>query len=427
MNRITKLIKSHPIMIFFIIMCVIYLPTAIVSEPESVKKAFVTAMSIDKAENELEVSIATEVPIANVTSTEKIKIISARGATINDCLSQIIVHLGKEIELAHTNLVIVDVSLATENMAENLNFLITNFNISAGTEMIATSTNAKALLNASLEMFNSIGVKVYQLLNLNEKYLYAIDSTIGSFYQGYLSKNQVSFLNQVDLKQEDYEGIMSNQGGATASDDSSSSQSSGGGTVSGGELTKEQGQNENKVISNNGNTAVFKGGKYITTLTPEETKALNFINSKARNDFIQIKNINDNNLQNGRMTLKNTFKNSSINTEFKNNRPIVNIKIDLALRIEEIYDDNYKIKVLSDDTNYFTKQVREKIEEEIKSCFIGIIKKSREFDADMLSVYGSFDLFNHKEFQIFLKTLLPNESFYDKIIYKINVNSISIN
>ena len=101
---------------------------------------------------------------------EKIKIISSRGNTINTCLSKMSLHIGKELELAHTNLVIVNLNLAqNENMAENLNFLITNTIISNGTEMIATNGNAKELLNASLNMFNSIGIKIYQLLSLNEK------------------------------------------------------------------------------------------------------------------------------------------------------------------------------------------------------------------------------------------------------------------
>ena len=429
MNRVVKLVKRYPITIFLLLMCLIYLPSALISEPESVKKAFVTAMAIDKAGDELEVSVATVVPIANVTSTEKIKIISSRGDTINSCLSQMSLHLGKEIELAHTNLVIVDTSLGTENIAENLNFLITNFIISNGTEMIATSTNAKQLLKASLEMFNSIGIKVYQLLNLNEKYIYAIDSTIGSFYQGYLSKNKVSLLNQVDLKKQDYEGIVSNEGGASSTDDSSSSGqgSSTPSQKSQQSSNSDSGSNQNKVISNNGRTAVFKDGIYVTTLTPTETKALNWINSKAKNDFIQIKGINDENLQNGRMTLKSIFKRSNIKTSFENNNPTVNINVDIAVRIEEIYDQSSEINVLGNDVKYFTKEVQKKIEQELKTSFIGIIEKTREYDVDLLSIYGNFDLFNHKEFEIFLNTLEKNESFYDKIIYKININSINSN
>lgn len=422
MKKILGFFKVHPIMIFFVIMCIFYLPSALVMEPESVKKAFVTAIAIDKVGDEIETSAAMVVPIANVTSTEKIKIISSRGNTINTCLSKMSLHIGKELELAHTNLVIVNLNLAqNENMAENLNFLITNTIISNGTEMIATNGNAKELLNASLNMFNSIGIKIYQLLSLNEKYMYAIDSTIGSFYQGYLGKNQVSFLNIVDLKEQDYDGIVAGEGGASANDDSGGEKSS---TNSGTSIEKDTSK---KVVSNNGETAVFKNGEYITTLLPLETKAINYLNTKARNDYVEIDNINDKNLVNGKMTLKNLFKRVGTKTKFENSKPVVEFNIDLALRIDEIYEENSTINELVGDKMFFTKEVQKKIEEEIKKSFIEVIKKSREYDIDLLSIYDNFDIFNHKDFEIYLKTLSGEESFYDNVIYKINVNKIYVN
>ena len=84
-----KLIKSYiknPMLFVFLIILIFFTPMAIYSPGENKIKGVVTAIGIDKSDEEYEVSLLTFIPTANQSYKQKNTVVSGKGVSVTQAV-----------------------------------------------------------------------------------------------------------------------------------------------------------------------------------------------------------------------------------------------------------------------------------------------------------------------------------------------------
>ena len=124
MRRFFKTIKATPILLALIFIALFFFPSAIIAPAESVSNAIVTAIGLDKQENEYEVTLLTFLSYPNQSYTERYEIFTSTGGTLSEALTKAGLQLGKAVSLFHTHTAVVSENLLKEDIAPALNYLV---------------------------------------------------------------------------------------------------------------------------------------------------------------------------------------------------------------------------------------------------------------------------------------------------------------
>lgn len=412
-----QLIKKYPYMVVLIIVLFLYLPGAFSSPPETDKRAVITALAFDeKGENEIEASIVMLTPIENASFSETDTIVSATGDTVANTFLKLTLSIGKNLGLAHAEIVIVSAGLAEKNIAEILNHVARSTDISNNTPLIIAEGSAKELLTASHNLSKNTGLKLQQIIVFNEKFLLSVNTNLETFYKSYYSENQSSLLTYVKLKDSSGNGISTQessgqaQGGSPSSDSQSqSSQSS------------QSHSQQNKLIDNDGSSVIMKNGKMVGILDRFQTRGVNWIDEMSNVGSINISGVNNAELKNAKMLLDVRNKKITKSTCFEENTPVIKISIALSLNVEEIIQDKNEISVNA-YRSYIDENVRGVIEQKIKSEFSSALQIMKDKNADIVDAYELLYKNNRKEFKQYLESLENKDEFLDYISFRISVS-----
>ena len=120
LNRIKTMFKV-PMLLVFGIICVVFLPNAININSAVFRSAIVVAFGIDTNEqNEYVINAAINVSATDQSLSENTKLISARGASVSEAISNLSLQFGRPIRLGHTRFVLIGTNFATQNVATAL-------------------------------------------------------------------------------------------------------------------------------------------------------------------------------------------------------------------------------------------------------------------------------------------------------------------
>ena len=84
MKKIFNFVKMHAIFILFCVICVVFLPNAVVAQPQSRTKLVVRAIGVDKKDSGYEVSAIVFIPKATQTFSENYQVVSGKGNSLSD-------------------------------------------------------------------------------------------------------------------------------------------------------------------------------------------------------------------------------------------------------------------------------------------------------------------------------------------------------
>ena len=239
-EKIKKICKN-PMLIIFIIILIFYTPLAIYSPGESRNRGIVTAVGIDKIDNEYEISLLTFIPTVNQSFEEQKSIISAKGPSIAEAVYRAQIAMGRDIGLFHAKTTVVNQSLLKDDVATHLDYLSRVASLPENTVFIGTNKTAKELLRLSQKSKSNIGLKLEQLVGYNAQNIYLTDSSLESFYRGYYDQTKSSIIGYLCV-QDESENENASVEKASSSDDMGSSMPG-----SNSSNNSEQGNKENLV------------------------------------------------------------------------------------------------------------------------------------------------------------------------------------
>lgn len=419
MNKFKKFLKN-PMLIVLVIILIFYTPQAIYSAGESRNRGVVTAIGVDKIDDEYEVSLLTFIPNVNQSFKEVSSVISGKGITLADALFNAQTAMGRRFGLAHAKTTVVSESLMKEDISKHIDYLSRVSSLPENTVIVCTDKTAKELLEVSYSLESTVGLQLEQIIGYNDKNLYVTDTSLESFYKGYYSDVRASIIG--------FMTVVDGQMGKRQSNTEPTEQTGGdqvdtSGSKGTGDTGGEKGSKEDKHIVNQGDAVLVKDGKFAKRLNLEELDGINLLNKDSVRQNILIENV----LQQGRlvdMVYKIKNKDIKIISKFENGYPVFDAHIILGMELVEINGNHKDLKV-NTEFSHINREIKEKLNNKIKSQFTNAIKVLRENEADVIGLTEQFYRSNRKEYLKFIKKLDDHDSFINYVNFKLNLSIIS--
>lgn len=344
------------------------------------KAAIVTAVAIDKADDEYEVSLQIAVPEANSGNTNAKVVVSGKGKTVAEAIGDVTTTTGWYQKLAFCNMIIIGESLLDTNVMDFLDYFSKSLKIQGSALLAGAEGKAKDLLTTASPLDNISSFSLQKIILQKsgmESDVLSVD--IKTFSIGYYSRSSSSympFVKTIKQKEEDQtQAASTNTGGKTAEQSGS----------------KEQ----EKATFSATETLLFKKGKRVGLLTEEETLASIYITKNKKDTAIIVNDVEIDGQKINYMlnVLKNKPK-MSISTDDGN--VTLKIKQDVYVKIA---DETSSDKELSNTPVILVpKEVEEKATKNLEKNIHSLIQKCKDTRADILKIDEMLYRFHHKKY-----------------------------
>ncbi len=401
--------------LIFILISVFFGLPALGKPTEIDRFAVVTAIGIDRAQEEeynYELSFLTFIPIAEQNFTETYKVISAKGKSFAEALDYAGLYIGREVGLSHLRTVVLNQELFDDDVSNVLDYLTRDKEVPSSTKLIATDSSAKDFLNAVQMLDSESSIKVSEIVTSNQRYLYATDSTLESFFKGYFSPTGACVISVFSLQENDEQGL---------SVSNTQSQNSTGGSSGGQE---GEGENASKQIVNSGETLIMKKGYLQRSISGQEIAKLNYFRGNFNTGAITIDNFTENDFKNASLTFNIFDKKIKSKVKFENGIPVVYTDIKFTVVLSEVsqeegmFDENVDLYII-------TKKAANEIEKKIKSDMAEGVAIMRETKTDVADFYTKMHNTGKKSFKRFLDSLDDKDDYLEHILFKTRVRVYS--
>ncbi len=398
-------IKHAYALYYFVIVLIIFLPSAITIPSLSFRSAIITAIGVDKQDEEVMVSVLTLSEISKSEMRENVKLLQGSGSTLANAFSSIESSIGRKILMGHVGYVVISEDFATQNVADVINTLIIAGKVSNTVPLLMCEGKAKDVLDNAQKMEASSSYKMREMINNEFNETYTKDISIDSFLKGYYSDIHISTLGYVTLESEPTNAIDSSSG----QDNNQSQQSS------------SQGDSEQKTaISYKIQHAVFLNGKFKYLFTKEQMRGVNWIVESDLQKNLTINGVSEQGLNDASITFTISKHNVMPKVSFLNGKPYVTYEISLTMTPVEIIEADDSVKTIKEIT--LSDKIRQKICDVVKSEVAMSLSVMREQKIDVIGVYKL--LYNkYRPFMDFLDTLQDREDFLKYVNIGIDVNS----
>lgn len=414
MKKIINYAKSHPLLFVFFILLLLYLPSAIVSPAESEKFAIVNTIGLDYNNDQYEISTLIHVPQENLGFEDTYKLVSASGNDITTALKNLELHVGKQLGLIHTTLLVCSSKIVELNLTNALDYFARTTELANNTNLVYTENSAKEILEASLSVYKSSGIKLNDIIDYNQSTNLATIENIETYYKTLFLPTSSSLLNKVDVTDTLSQGLELEE-----NQTQSSSENSG---ENGGSNSSQS--NNKKVLSNSPTSIVLKNGVKIGELTENEIVGLNWVYRDTKGGKLTIDHYTGNGLFDATVIFDVKDKKLFPYVSIKNNIPIINYHIWLTLQVNEIKNTQINQTSLESQKTFLDKNMEKLINRQVSKEFEASFKKLKEYNADILQLNSLAQLNKPLSYQKYLDSLENKEDFLQN--FKFNIKTYVI-
>lgn len=423
-ENLKKLFKYKTFYVLVAIM-LFFLPTTLYMPSQAQSRAIVTAIGIDKTEDDLyEITLALISPKNGGQVAGGNMVDSGTGPTVAVAMQMLSINLGKIIGLQHCSFIIISDEVFKENVIKVLDYFIRSNNLTADAHLINCPKSAKDLISQGASSSNTSIATMNDIIQFNNDYLYSQAITIYEFYNRYLAPSNSVFVPILELEGEETEKDKSKSGGASSEGvDSSNSESSNSSTnASSGSGGSSDGQagNSSKLTSN-GKCAIIKNGIKVREITENERIALNIVNSGDGNGVIGVKDFSEGDIEHADILFQLVDKKSSIKGYFDGDTPKIKFDVRIIVKLDEMSMNEYKVNTVSGLTSYFTPKLEEKLKENLNNYIFELVENIKRDETDILFVYDNLNRFHHKKFEKYLNSLENKENYLESIEFETNI------
>ena len=441
MKKIVTSIKRTPMLLALVLIALWFFPSAIVAPSESAVNAIVTAVGLDKNEQDYEVTLMTFLSHPNQSYSEQYEVISCSAPSISEAFTNASLQIGKNISLFHTHTAIVSERLLEEDIASALDYLGRVASLPQSCVLISTNVTSKQFLEFVQELDKESDINLEDLLFYTSNYVLWKYTTINSFYEGYYSPVKASILGHLTITQGDVNGIPikntenvvglgSSSGGSSGG--SESGQSSGsqqsespnqtnGAQQSGGESQSSSSSNQLQIV-NDGSCLLIKNGKMQAHMTKEQLRGLNWLNSSTSGAVITLENFSDQTFDEARLIYKVHREQVLDKVEFENGVPVYTANIKLFISLMEANGSKEELTE-SREVAYISDEVRELIEKQVKTEINSSLEFLSTQNCDTLDMYEKFYENCRAQTKNYLQThSLQPEDFLKNVVFKVIVS-----
>jgi len=392
-------------MIFWIFLIVLIITIPEITKPAmSETEAIVVMMSIDKVDENIKVATAVLTPTTDKKSNYEV--FTGEGSSVGEAVESVSLALGKSIGFAQCEIMAFGENISKDGIISSLDYLTRTRKVGRNALLINFSGEVDKFQQATVNLNIEKSLPLEDILDFDRRFIPTKDSNIHSFYKGYFSEISIGLMPKIQLLTEGKDNSIEIDSGAT-----------GGGSST--DPGSGSGSNTKEYILNDGTVCVFKKGKKALELTPDNMKKLNLLSNNKQEGTLRVENVNDYLYKNTDVILNVTDKSLSFTPKFKDEKPIMEIGIDLTVMVEEVDDNSPNKQFLKRNKEFLTHALVEKTKETIKQRATEIIEFCKENQADVIGVYENFYRKEYKKFKKYYDS--TQEKYLNGVDYVISV------
>ncbi len=401
-----------PMFILLLFIVIVYGLPALGKDAEVDEFAIVTAIGLDKGtDDEVDVSLLTFVPVAQQNFAEKYKVVKASGSSVLEAIDYAGLYLGREVGLNHVKTVVINEEYFTENASVEMDYLTRNKSLALSTSVICTDAKASDFLETVQKMDTESSIKVDDIIDFNNKFIYSTESTFETFYKGLYSKTKSSLVSFISLSEDIDEGVTVSASGEVS-----------GGS---GDTATNNGEETQKTILNDGKSILCKAASKVALLDNTDMQKLNLATGSFKSGTIVIDDFSDDVFHNARLTFDIQNIDIKRKAQFINGHPIVNMSIKLYVKLLEAKEEDLEIKENIDIKN-ISKEAIDALESKVKLSISDAINILRENKCDILKVYTLLNNSHPAETKKFMSKLEDEQDFLNYVIFKVSPQIYSV-
>ena len=383
-----KLFKAK-IVIFSVILLLLVFFTNDFGIIDIEKIAIVTAIGIDKEDDEFEVTLQIALPEASDTSSENKKaVISAKGKTASAAIYKVGGITGWYPKLAFCNLLVLGESMLNENVKSALDYFSKTLKVQDSSFVASCEGSAKELLNKATPLDNISSFAIQKILLKTFGMTSDVATVdIKTFSIGYYSRSGSSFMPLIKTVKVEGED----------------------GSSSGG----EEGGNKGNFVFNASSTLLFKNGIKVGVLDEHETKCFNLVSKKVSENALAIENVDYSGKSKDVLltVIKNKYK---LKLRLESEKIVFDVFADFFCRVEDSNitenDENLKEK------SALSKFISDKAESDFNRYFNSLKEKCRISKCDLFKLDEKLFRYHNNRYDIF------KDKLYDNLTLNIKVN-----
>lgn len=419
MKRLLSSIKHTPMLLALLFIALFFFPAAIVAPPESVSNSIVTAVGIDKRDEEFAVSMLTYLSYPNQTYTDNYEVFTATGKTLGEALTKAGLQVGKNISLFHTHAAIISGKMLEEDIAPSLDYLVRVASLPQSCVLIGTNVSSKEFLEFIQKLDKQLDITLEELTFYNSNYVFWNDTTIDAFLTDYHSPTRSSLMSYLPLVDGDINGIPI-EGGSDQASGGGTGGSGGGGNSSDSTSPSPAQTKSAKQLVNDGSMLIIKDGKKTRIIPREILRGINWFNTNTTGAVLMLDDVSDEKFDSAQLVYRVNKKQIRKLLEFENGHPVLTMNVRAFVNLTEVNGEKEDLTKVR-EASYVSDVVRQKIEELIKKQIYSALQILIEDNADILDLYNEFYRAHRGETRKFTNEMEDKNDFLKEIIMKVVV------
>jgi len=360
------------------------------------KTSIITAIAIDKENDEYKVTAQIAVPEATDTNSENLKSqISGKGSTVGGAIKDLGDLSGWFPKLAFCNLIILGNGLKDENVIKVLDYFAKTLRVQDSALVAMSEKQAYKLLELATPLDNISSFALQKILLKNTGFDRDVSSTdVKTFCSGHYSISNSAIMPIIKAEP---------AGEEQSTGDKSSKKSGNSAQSSGGESKPSGDEKKSDNLFNAKTTALFKDGKMVGELDENLTFVYNALHHPFRGTTFPVDGINFN----GQTTnyLLTVFKSTpKLKVDASVNDLTLNVSLNLYCKISDHSADGSE-EALSQNTP-LPDRVVVGAEEFFKSNIEKLVQKEIETECDFLRIKEKLYRFNNKQYSRYKDSFL---------------------
>ena len=118
-----RFFKHNLVLVVLLVMALLFLPTVISKDAESESDAIVTAIGVDKQDQDYQLSLQVLVPTPASQYNQKLSVVADKGQDVSSALSKIQLRLGKEVGLSHCKVFVFNDKVAQDGLTQVFDYI----------------------------------------------------------------------------------------------------------------------------------------------------------------------------------------------------------------------------------------------------------------------------------------------------------------
>lgn len=410
-----KRLWKNKILLILLLLALWLVPITISVPEQSSTECIITAIAVDKAQDEYEVTLQYIKP-AEATATESLTTATGRDKSVHRAIEKLNAQLGKFSGIAHCRVIVFSEEACQNGLTEILDNFIRQKTNSNNMLLICSTKKAKDVITTAKNLDSDLYAFLNNSAFSNELKDYEDLVTVGTFYETYFGLNNAIKINIIDTKKQEEEGSSSSQNASNSSSGSSGEGSAGAGTGGAGANTSVQAE-----LLNEGKALILKNSKPLLVLSGEQSDNLDWFNNQIKKTSFQVKNFSDENFDNASFLFDVYNKKLSTKVYFKDGKPHYDLSVKVYIRTSEITKENLTQQDYEAQQQKFSK----KLIDEIKQTIIKKLKSAetdfKENKYDTIKCEELFFKFKNKEYKDYVAKMEQGKEFIEDVIFNYSV------